>query len=139
MPETPGDQMKTVIAMLDKTISEEQFDTNRIYLTGLSMGGYGTWDLAMRRPNMFAAVAPICAGADNSKVGILKDVPVWVAHGDADGAVPVARGRLAVAALKEAGGNPVYVELPGVGHNSWTPSYSDYDGLVPWMFRQKRP
>lgn len=138
-PAEPGEQMKTVIAMLEKTIREEQIDPSRIYLTGLSMGGYGTWDLAMRKPNLFAAVAPICGGADNAKVGVLKDVPVWVAHGDADRAVPVARGRLAVAALKEAGGHPIYVELPGVGHNSWTPSYSDNDGLVPWMFRQRKP
>ena len=137
-PEKPDDQMKVVLKILDKTLADEQVDQSRIYLTGLSMGGYGTWDLAMRKPQLFAAVAPICAGADNDGVGILKDVPVWVAHGGADSVVPVNRGRLAVAALKQAGGKPVYVELPGVGHNSWTPSYSDNDGLVPWLFRQKK-
>ena len=100
------------------------------------MGGVGSWDLGVRRPDLFAAVATICGGADNSTVTALRDVPMWVAHGDADTAVPVRRSRLAVDALRKGGGNAVYVELPGVGHNSWTPSYSDNDGLVPWMFRQ---
>lgn len=138
MPRDPGEQMQAVIKMLKKTMEEESVDDSRVYLTGLSMGGYGTWDLAIRHPDTFAAIAPICGGADNSKVGKLKDLPVWVAHGDADKAVPVKRSRLAVEALRTAGGNPIYVELPGVGHNSWTPSYSDTDGLVPWMFRQRR-
>ena len=137
-PDDPGDQMKVVLQILQKTLAEESVDFNRIYLTGLSMGGYGTWDLAIRHPEMFAAAAPICGGADNSAVAKLINLPVWVAHGDADRAVPVARSRLAVAALRAAGGKPVYVEMPGVEHNSWTPSYSDNDGLVPWMFRQQK-
>ena len=137
-PEIPGDQMKVVMVILELTLEDESIDQSRIYLTGLSMGGYGTWDLAMRNPELFAAIAPICGGADNSKVGVLKGKPIWVAHGDADTVVPVSRARLALDALKAAGGNAVYVELPGVGHNSWTPSYSDTDGLVPWLFRQRR-
>ena len=138
-PETPDDQMKVTISLIEKTMAEEHIDPKRVYLTGLSMGGYGSWDLACRHPELFAAVAPICGGADNRKVAAMKSLPVWVAHGDADRAVPVGRSRNAVAALKEAGGAPVYVEYPGVGHNSWTPSYSDYDGLVPWLFRQRKP
>ncbi|MEQ9406717.1 MAG: alpha/beta hydrolase-fold protein [Fuerstiella sp.] len=138
-PAEPGDQMKAVLQMLERTLADEPIDPKRIYLTGLSMGGYGTWDLAVRRPNLFAAIAPICGGADNSTLTVLKDMPVWVAHGDADTAVPVSRSRLAVEALRAAGGQPVYVELPGVGHNSWTPSYADNDGLVPWLFRQQKP
>ncbi|APZ94584.1 enterobactin/ferric enterobactin esterase [Fuerstiella marisgermanici] len=137
-PDEPGDQMKVVMQIIEKTMAGEPIDKSRIYVTGLSMGGYGSWDLAVRKPNLFAAVAPICGGADNDSLAVLKDVPVWVAHGDADNAVPVERSRLAVAALRKAGGNPVYVELPGVEHNSWTPSYSDNDGLVPWLFRQKK-
>lgn len=135
--ETSG-PMQAVISMIQRTLMEEQIDPQRIYLTGLSMGGYGTWDLATRHPDWFAAAAPICGGADNDRVHILKSMPVWVAHGDADRAVPVERSRLAVQALRKAGGNPVYVELSGVGHNSWTPSYSDPDGLVPWLFRQSK-
>ncbi|GEM_PF-142827 len=138
-PDDPGDQMKVVQQILKKTMAEEKVDAKRVYLTGLSMGGYGTWDLAVRHTDMFAAAAPICGGADNSAVGKLKDMPVWVAHGAADTAVPVERSRLAVAALRAAGGKPIYVEMPGVPHDSWTPSYSDNDGLVPWMFRQRKP
>ena len=102
------------------------------------MGGYGTWDLATRKPELFAAVAPVCGGADDSKVSALKEVPVWTVHGDADNVVPVKRTRSAVEALRAAGGNPVYVELPGVKHNSWTTAYTDNDGLLPWMFRQSK-
>ncbi|MFM7921789.1 MAG: prolyl oligopeptidase family serine peptidase, partial [Planctomycetaceae bacterium] len=69
---------------------------------------------------------------------ILKDHPVWIVHGDQDQAVPVERSRSAAAALQKAGGHPVYVELPGVGHNSWNPAWQDEDGLLPWMFRQRR-
>lgn len=138
MVDDPGDMMKFAMQVLDKTIAEGQVDASRIYVTGLSMGGYGTWELAMRRPELFAAAGAVCGGADNSKVNLLKNVPIWVAHGDADNVVPVQRSRVPVNVLREAGGRPVYVEYPGVGHNSWTASYSDNDGLVPWLFRQRR-
>lgn len=138
-PPEPGDQMKVALQILRQTIAEQPVDPRRIYLTGLSMGGYGSWDLACRETDLFAAVAPVCGGADNAAVAVLKDLPVWVAHGDADRVVPPQRSRLAVEALRAAGGQPVYVELPGVGHNSWAPSYQDNDGLLPWLFRQERP
>ncbi|MCR9201855.1 MAG: alpha/beta hydrolase-fold protein [Planctomycetaceae bacterium] len=137
-PPSPGDQMQVALQILKQTLNDYPIDPDRVYLTGLSMGGYGSWDLGCRHPELFAAVAPICGGADNDAVAALKNMPVWVAHGSADRVVPTERSRLAVAALKQAGGNPVYVELPGVGHNSWTPSYTDNDGLIPWMFRQTR-
>lgn len=138
MPTEPSEQMQAVLQMIEKTISEEQIDRSRIYLTGLSMGGFGSFDLAIRRPDLFAAVAPICGAADPSRVSVLKDHPLWIVHGDQDQAVPVERSRSATAALRKAGGNPVYVELPGVGHNSWNPAYQDADGLLPWLFRQRR-
>ena len=139
MPETASPQLMAVTQMLEETLRTEQIDRRRIYLTGLSMGGFGSFDLATRHPDLFAAVAPICGAADPDRVTGLRNVPLWIVHGDQDTAVPVARSRSAFAALQAAGGNPVYVELPGVGHNSWTPGYNDYDGLVPWMFRQQRP
>lgn len=138
MPAEPSEPMQAVIRMIRQTLEAEQVDPDRVYLTGLSMGGYGTWDLGVRHGDWFAAIAPICGGADNDQVQPLRSMPVWVAHGDQDKAVPVERSRLAVAALEAAGGQPVYVELKGVGHNSWTPSYSDPDGLVPWLFRQTK-
>ena len=138
MPETACEQMQSVMQMIARTLKEEQIDTDRVYLTGLSMGGFGSFDLGARHPEWFAAVAPICGAADPTKMAAMKDMPIWIAHGDQDGAVPVDRSRSAVKALREAGGQPIYTELPGVGHDSWTPSYEDNDGLVPWMFRQRR-
>jgi predicted peptidase len=137
-PRDPGDQMKVAMKMLDSTIKMNPIDTNRIYLTGLSMGGYGSWDWAMREPDRFAAVVPICGGGDESKADKLVNVPIWAYHGDADDAVPVERSRRMIEAIKKAGGNPKYTELPGVGHNSWTPAYTDPNGPVPWMFSQRK-
>lgn len=138
-PQEPTDELKAALAMLALTMNTQQVDVSRIYLTGLSMGGYGSWELAIRAPNVFAAVAPICGGGDERLAGRLKDVPLNVWHGDADMAVPVERSRRMVEAVKKAGGNPIYMELPGVGHDSWTPAYTREDGVVPWMFKQKNP
>lgn len=138
MPESPSAELQAVMQMIEQTLKEDQIDPSRVYLTGLSMGGFGSFDLATRHPEWFAAVAPICGAADPAKVATIKDLPVWVVHGDADQTVPVERSRSAVKALRDAGGQPIYVEMPGVGHNSWNPAYQDNDGLVPWLFRQQR-
>ena len=130
--------MQSVMLMIERTLKDEQIDADRVYLTGLSMGGFGSFDLGARHPEWFAAVAPICGAADPSKMAALKHTPIWIVHGDQDEAVPVNRSRSAVKALRDAGGYPIYTELPGVGHDSWTPSYEDNDGVVPWMFRQRR-
>jgi predicted peptidase len=133
-----SEQMLAAVQMLEKTLKEHPIDVTRIYLTGLSMGGYGSWDLAMRMPERFAAVAPICGGGDNDQAAKLVGMPIWVWHGDADNAVPVERSRTMIEAIKKAGGNPKYTELKGVGHNCWTPAYGNPDGVVPWMFEQRK-
>ncbi len=138
MPESPGGQLQAVMKMIETTLAEEQVDRSRVYLTGLSMGGFGSFDLAIRKPDWFAAVAPICGGADTTRISAIKDLPAWIIHGDKDSVVPVERSRSAVAALKAAGAEPKYQELPGVDHNSWTPGYSDENGVIPWMFQQKK-
>ncbi len=138
LPEVASEQLQAVIRMLERTLAEEQVDRSRVYLTGLSMGGFGTFDLVMRKPELFAAIAPVCGAADVTKLGMVSEIPAWVIHGDADAVVLVDRSRSAVAALQQAGGRPIYQEFPGVGHNSWTPGYGDPDGVVPWMFRQRR-
>ena len=132
----PSDQMNVATGILDHVLKTYPVDSSRIYLTGLSMGGYGSWDLATRRPDQFAAVAPICGGGDEAHADKLVDIPIWAFHGDEDEAVPVERTRTMIAAIKKAGGEPKYTELKGVGHNSWTPAYTDPDGLLPWMFEQ---
>lgn len=134
----PTEQMAMAIAVLDQSLKTLPIDRNRVYLTGLSMGGFGSWELAMRRPNLFAAVAPVCGGGDETQAARLKNISIWAAHGDADTVVWPVRSRTMVEAIKEAGGNVKYTEYPGVGHNSWTPFYADPEGVIPWLFRQVR-
>jgi predicted peptidase len=135
---TPTVDMLAVIAAIEDTLQREPIDPARIYLTGLSMGGYGSWDLAARMPDRFAAVLPICGGGDEATAAKIKDLPIWCFHGDADTAVRVERSRTMIEALRAAGGAPKYSELAGVGHDSWTPAYRDPDVLA-WIFAQKKP
>ena len=133
----PTTDMLAAIAVLNDVMSREPVDPTRIYLTGLSMGGYGTWDLAARQPERFAAIMPICGGGDEATAPRLAKLPVWCFHGDADKAVPVERSRSMIAALEAAGGNPKYSELQGVGHDSWTPAYRD-PAVLDWLFGQAK-
>ena len=133
-----SDPLAAAADLIDATIAEHPVDPDRVYLTGLSMGGYGTFDWLARDPDRFAAAVAVCGGGDPATADKFKDVPLWVAHGDADPAVPVKRSREMVAALREAGGGPVYVEYPGVDHFSWVPAYGTRGGAVEWLFRQRR-
>jgi predicted peptidase len=128
--------LQAAVDALDELLETAPADPKRIYLTGLSMGGYGSWDLAARTPERFAAVAPICGGGDEHDAARLVDVPIWAWHGEADTAVPVERSRRMIEAIRAAGGHPKLMELAGVGHNSWTPAYTEREGVVPWMFEQ---
>jgi predicted peptidase len=134
---TPTVDLAAAIRALEETISREQVDRDRIYLTGLSMGGYGTWDLATRMPDQFAAILPVCGGGDDGVATRIAALPIWCFHGDADTAVPVERSRSMIAAVRAAGGRPVYSELAGVGHDSWTPAYRD-GFVLDWLFSQRR-
>lgn len=133
----PTADLAAAIAALDVVCQEEPIDESRIYLTGLSMGGYGSWELAARQPERFAAVVPICGGGDEAQAAKIAHLPIWCFHGAADQVVPVERSRSMIAAIKAAGGSPKYSELPGVGHDSWTPAYLD-SGLLEWLFAQRR-
>ena len=100
------------------------------------MGGYGTWDMIQRYPEMFAAAVPICGGGDETAADRIK-TPVWAFHGDKDGAVPVSRSRNMIAAIKAAGGQPKYTEYPGCGHNAWSRAFADPE-LLKWLFSHQR-
>jgi predicted peptidase len=139
LPAQPSEMMQCAIAALEQVRSRKEIDPTRVYLTGLSMGGYGTWDLAMRHPDWFAAVVPICGGGDETKVSVLKDVPLWAFHGTADTIVWPERTQRLIDALTAAGGKPKLSLLQNVGHNSWSPAYEPSSGLLTWMFAQKRP
>jgi predicted peptidase len=129
-------QLEAAIAAFKQVLAREPVDAERLYLTGLSMGGFGTWALAAQHPKAFAAVVPICGGGQASQAERLVRVPLWAFHGDDDPVVPVARSRTMIEALRAAGGEPKYTEFSGVGHNSWSPAYEDAAGVIPWMFEQ---
>jgi len=137
-PEKPSEPMGLLIELLAALRKELPVDEKRIYATGLSMGGYGTWDLILRQPELFAAAVPLCGGGDEKRAAAIARIPQWIFHGDKDTAVPTARSRNMVEALKKAGGEPKYTEYPGVGHNCWDKAYAEPE-LFPWLFAQKRP
>lgn len=127
----------TLISILDEVESSYNVDPARIYLTGLSMGGWGTWSLAIEFPERFAAIAPVCGGGNPVLVDRLKSVPVWVFHGDQDEVVPIKRSIEMVSALKEAGGNVKFTIYPGVEHDSWTETYTNPE-LYDWFLKYER-
>lgn len=137
MPAKTSDSLQLVFELTDTMVKDSAVNDNRIYITGLSMGGYGTWDALARRPSFFAAAIPICGGGDPKTAERFANVPLWCFHGDQDEAVPVKRSREMVDALKAAGGMPKYTEYAGVGHNSWAQTYAD-PGVFEWLFTQLR-
>ncbi len=133
----PSTPMRLTLEVLDQLRTEYNLDDQRLYITGLSMGGYGTWDVIARYPKLFAAAVPVCGGGDEALASKMKDIPIWCFHGGADPTVPPDRSRNMIKAIKEAGGDPKYTEYPGVGHNSWDKAYSEPE-LPKWLFSQKR-
>ncbi len=133
----PTADLAAAVAALEDVLAREPVDPSRIYLTGLSMGGFGTWDLAARMPERFAAILPVCGGGDERVAARIARLPTWCFHGDADRAVPVERSRIMIGAVQAAGGRPIYSELAGVGHDSWTPAYRDAF-VLDWLFAQRR-
>jgi predicted peptidase len=127
-------------SMIDDVLANYNVDKSRVYLTGLSMGGYGTWDLAMAYPDYFAAISPICGGGNPGTAKRIKDIPVWVFHGKKDDAVPEEQSALMVDALKKIGANVEYTVLPEGNHqDSWVYAY-DKAGLFDWFLKyQKAP
>ncbi|MGC6465642.1 MAG: prolyl oligopeptidase family serine peptidase [Akkermansiaceae bacterium] len=126
-----------VFEVVDRLAKENQVDPKRIYITGLSMGGFGTFASVARRPDFFAAAIPVCGGGDPSTAGRMKKVPFRVFHGDADSVVPVTCSRVMVNALKKAGADVELTEYPGVRHDSWTETYKK-DEVLKWLFAQKK-
>jgi predicted peptidase len=124
-------------ALLDEIVEKQKIDKNRIYLTGLSMGGFGTWALAAYSPKRFAALVPICGGGEPIKTKLLPHVPTWVFHGAKDPVVPLARSEAMVDALKQAGGNVQFTVYPDAAHDCWTETYNN-PKLYEWLLQQKR-
>ncbi len=132
-----GEDAQRALDILKSIQKDYKIDENRLYLTGLSMGGFGTWGLAAKYPDKWAAIVPICGGGNVKNAEKIKDIPCWCFHGDADPTVSVDLSRKMIAALKDAGGKPKYDEYPGVGHNSWDKAYGTKE-LYEWLFEQKK-
>ncbi|MDA0834888.1 MAG: prolyl oligopeptidase family serine peptidase [Planctomycetota bacterium] len=137
MPADPTPPMRSTQELIDKLIADFPVDANRLYVTGLSMGGFGTWDAIQRYPEKFAAAVPVCGGGDPARVEPCANIPVWAFHGAKDSAVKVNRSREMIAAIKALGGKPRYTEYPEVGHDSWVPAYKTSE-LYEWMFAQSK-
>lgn len=154
-----GTVADAALRVLDSTMLELNVDPERIYLTGMSMGGYGTWQLATQEPRRFAALVPVCGGVHPPRserpdlrvrtvppgtpdayrwvAERVRGVPTWIFHGEADQVVPVTGSRRMNDALRAAGAEVHYTEYPGVGHNAWDPAYSEPE-LWEWLFTQRR-
>ena len=133
-----SEALSLALEMLNEEILRYSADTARLYVSGISMGGYGTWDAVSRFPEKFAAAFPVCGGADLAQAPKLKDLPILTFHGADDTVVPTSRSRDMAAAMKAAGSTVfTYIELPGCDHNSWTPAFRE-DKSWEWLFSQKR-
>jgi predicted peptidase len=151
MPQCPAKQVWTgpaglmALRCVEAASREYHCDADRVYLTGLSLGGHGTWHIAASLPDKFAAIVPICGFAElGEDTGLarklarrLKDVPVWCFHGVLDGRVPVDKSRELVMALKRFGGNVQYTEYPDLEHNCWDRAYATR-AMWDWLFEQRR-
>jgi predicted peptidase len=148
-PQCPEDQIwsrEVLLKLLDEATAKYAVDTNRIYLTGLSMGGYGTWDLGLSHPDRFAAIVPICGGGQTISVLLpgrdqgpaLKTLGVWAFHGGKDPVVPLDESQRMVDALKRAGAQDVKLTVyPEAGHDSWTETYNNPE-LYQWLLKHSR-
>jgi poly(3-hydroxybutyrate) depolymerase/lysophospholipase L1-like esterase len=137
-PKEPSAPMQLALGAAAALPAEFSIDPDRLYVTGLSMGGYGTWDCITRFPGRFAAAVPICGGGDERTVTAeVAKTPVWAFHSSDDPTVPVVRTRHMIGALLAAGGHPHYFEYWGLGHDSWDRAYAEPE-LLAWMFAQRR-
>lgn len=130
-------QLEILNDMVDKICDNYNVDKNRIYITGLSMGGYGTWSMLAKYPDKFAAAVPICGGGDSSLVELYCKVPIWVFHGAKDNVVPVAQSESMVNALKKCGSAVKFTVYPEAGHNSWEETYNNPE-LYKWILEQSK-
>jgi predicted peptidase len=143
-PQCPTDSWWTsheddLLLLLDDLVARLNVDESRVYLTGLSMGGYGTWALAAAEPQRFAAAVPVCGGGQRILARRLRELPIWAFHGDADPVVPMRESVDMVEAIRGAGGSEARLTVyPDLGHDAWTATYDD-PAMWEWLFAQRRP
>lgn len=130
-------RLPLAIQALESLLDQLPIDRNRIYVTGQSLGGAGTFAALVTRPDLFAAGVPVCGGWDPKDAAKMKSVPVWVFHGKLDQVVPVQQSRGMVEAIRKVGGDPKYTEYETLKHNAWDRTYSSKD-MWRWLFDQER-
>lgn len=140
MPQCPSDtfwaaRVESILKFIEQITDSYNVDKNRIYLTGLSMGGYGTWFTAMAKPDIFAAIAPVCGGGMPWNAHVLK-MPIWTFHGSEDNIVSKIQTDQMVEALKKTDADVTYTILEGVGHNAWDYAYNE--NLISWLLSKKK-
>ena len=142
-PQCPKDswwtsELHTINGLIEEVVEKYQVDTSRIYLTGLSMGGFGTWSLASMYPERFAAIAPVCGGGEVRQIlRSLVEIPIWTFHGQKDDVIPFSRSEEIVTALKKHGSSIKFTIYPEAGHDSWTKTY-DNPELYKWFLKHSR-
>lgn len=119
-------------------VARHRADPARVYLTGMSMGGFGVWSLAQRHPERYAAILPVCGGGEARWAPRLRDVPAWVFHGAKDPVIPAARSVEMVEAVRAAGGTPRFTLYPEAAHDAWTETYANEE-IYTWLLAQRRP
>jgi len=134
---SPTKPMELLIGLIHQLIKTMPIDTNRIYITGLSMGGYGTYDAIERYPHLFAAAVPVCGAGDTAKASSIAYLPIWIFHGAEDPAVNPVYLLNMVEALTKAGAHPGFTQYPESGHFSWLGAYRDAL-MMEWLFRQHK-
>jgi predicted peptidase len=139
-PQCPDDQYWEpfeLTVLLDEIGEKYKVDQDRVYVTGLSMGGFGTWALAFHSPNRFAAIVPVCGGGDPFWAKRIAPIPAWVFHGAKDPVVPIEMSQKMVDGLKKNGGNVTFTIYPDEGHDAWTATYANPQ-VYEWLLQQKR-
>ena len=142
-PQCPEDswwtsELHTINGLIEEVVEKYKVDTSRIYLTGLSMGGFGTWSLASMYPERFAAIAPVCGGGEVRQIlRYLTEMPIWTFHGQKDDVIPFSRSEEIVTALKKHGSSIKFTIYPEAGHDSWTETY-DNPELYEWFLKHSR-
>jgi predicted peptidase len=131
-----GQQQRLLIHLLDDVMASYDVDADRVYVTGISMGGFGTWKLAAAHPERFAAAVPICGGGDPDDAPRVAEMPLWAFHGAADYIVPWERSQAMIAAVEQAGGHPRFTLDPKAGHDVWTAAY-DRSELYDWLLSHR--
>jgi predicted peptidase len=133
----PTGQLMIVVRLLDTLRKEFNLDNQRFYVTGQSLGGFGTWAVVAERTDLFAAAIPICGGGDPLHAARMSGMPIWAFHGEKDTTVSVERSRAMIAAIRKAGGIARYTEYKDAGHVIWERAFNEHD-LMTWLFAQTK-